>query len=314
MPLKILIIDNIDDILIKKLNEAGLRCEYQPDMCPEKINGKVKEFHGLILRSKIIIDKNFIDKAVNLKFIGRVGSGMENIDVNYATQKNIRCFNSPEGNKNAVAEHALGMLLSLFNKINIANREVKNGIWQREKNTGIELDGKTIGIIGYGNTGSAFAKKLQGFNVEILAFDKYKKKYATNKVKEVSLNSIFDKSDIVSLHLPLTEETRYMIDNAFINKFRKDIYLINTSRGQIVKTKDIVTNLKNKKIKGLCLDVLEYEDYNFSNFFKNPLPEDFNFLKNSDNVILTPHTAGLTQESKIKLARVLADKIIEVFG
>ena len=242
----------------------------------------------------------------NLKFIARSGAGMENIDLNYCNQKNIVCFNSPEGNRDAVAEHALGMLLSLFNKIHIADNEIRNGKWNREKNRGIELSGKTIGIIGYGNTGSAFAERLKGFNVNILVFDKYKKKYGNSFVKERSMKKIFAEADVLSLHIPLTEETKYLVNDAFIKKFKKKLFLINTSRGPIVKTDDLVKNLKRGKILGACLDVIEYEEGSFE---KMEDGSAFEFLKKSENVILTPHIAGWTVESYRKLSQILADKI-----
>lgn len=314
MPIKILFIDSTHPLLVEKLSEAGFICEYLPDILPNKVSNIIANYEGLILRSKIKIDKDIIDKASKLIFIGRVGAGLENIDIEYAHSKGIKCFNSPEGNRDAVGEHALGMLLTLFNKINIANAEVKDGKWYREKNRGIEIKGKTIGIIGYGNTGSAFAKKLKGFGVKVLAYDKYKSNFSTESVTESNLEDIFNNSDILSLHVPMTFETKNIVNKEFINSFNKNIYLINTSRGNIVNTRDMIDGLKSGKIIGACLDVLEYEDSSFENLFNNQLPPEFDYLKNNDNVILTPHIAGWTFESKIKLAEVLADKIIEKFS
>lgn len=259
------------------------------------------------------MDKEFIDKAKNLIFIGRVGSGLDSIDVEYANAKGIACLNSPEGNRDAVGEHVIGMLLALLNKICIANNEVKNGRWNREENRGLEIKGKTIGIIGYGNMGSAFAQKLKGFESNVIAYDKYKTNFGNDFVSEVSLEKIFEETDILSLHVPLTDETTYMVNDNFINSFKSKIYLINSSRGKVVNTDDLVNNLKNGKVLGAALDVIEYEETSFEKLvagsWKLEANPSFNYLKNVDNVILTPHIAGWTFESKIKLSMVLADKI-----
>jgi D-3-phosphoglycerate dehydrogenase len=310
---KILIIDQVHEILIEKLNNAGFNCHYSPDIKKEEIVKIIGEFHGLIIRSKSEINKSFIDKGNQLKFIGRIGSGMENIDVAYANQKGIVCINSPEGNRDAVAEHAVGMLLSLANNISIAGNEVKNGIWSREKNRGFELSGKTIGIIGYGNTGSAFAKKLSGFGMKIMAYDKYKSGFSDSNVTESNPETIMEEADILSLHIPYNNETHYLINSDYISKFRKNIILINTSRGAIVSTSDLVVNIKSGKIAGACLDVLEYEKSSFEDFFRQNLSEDFKFLISSSKVIITPHIAGWTIESNYKLSDILADKIIKNF-
>jgi len=255
---------------------------------------------------------------------------MENIDVAYATQKGIACVNSPEGNRDAVAEHALGMLLCLFNNITKANAEVKNGKWLREENRGIELCGKTVGIIGYGNMGAAFAQRIQGFGVKVLAYDKYKTNFGNEFVKECSLQEIFEQADVLSLHTPLTEETNYLINDTFINSFKKPIYIINAARGKCLNTADLVKNIESGKVSGACLDVLEYEAVSFEgNAFlhsakpskKNKsdeliddkdIPRPMQYLMKSDKAILTPHIAGWTHESNIKLAKFLAEKIIAV--
>ncbi len=249
-------------------------------------------------------------------FIARIGAGMEHIDVAYAESKGIKCLSSPEGNRNAVAEHALGMLLTLLNNISKANNEVKDGQWLREPNRGTELKGKTIGIYGYGNTGSAFAKVLMGFDVKTLAYDKYKKNFGNEFAEESLPEEIFSEADVLSLHLPLTDETKYLVDNSFLSRFQKNIYLINTSRGQIVKTDDLVKNLKSGKVSGACLDVLEYEETSFEGIKsllltpQSLINADWKYLTESRNIILTPHIAGWSFESSEKMARILAEKII----
>jgi len=263
----------------------------------------------VIIRSRFKIDKQFIDYGSNLKFIARAGSGLENIDVEYAENKNIHCYNAAEGNRQAVAEHALGMLLSLFNNLSRADQEVRNGVWEREGNRGIELAGKTVAIIGYGNNGSAFAEVLKGFNIKILAYDKYLKNYPYKS----TMKSIYKEADIVSLHIPLTDETTYLVDDNFINSFEKDIYLINTARGKCTNTKDLVVALENGKIKGACLDVLEYEKTSFENLSQEGFTNDMQYLMNSKNTILSPHIAGWTIESNVKIAEVLLNKFISDF-
>jgi D-3-phosphoglycerate dehydrogenase len=233
---------------------------------------------------------------------------MENIDLPHAVSKGIICMNSPEGNRDAVGEHTLGMLLSLVNHINRADRQVHEGKWIREGNRGMEIKGKTIGIIGYGNMGSAFAQRLKGFETNVVSYDKYKKNYSDGNTLETSLEVIFETTDILSLHVPLTEETRYMVNGGFLSKFRKKIWLINTSRGMVIKTIDLLTQLKAGKVMGAALDVLEYEDSSFEALSGNRT-EEFNYLLNADNVIITPHIAGWTTESNYKLAKVLVDKI-----
>jgi D-3-phosphoglycerate dehydrogenase len=269
----------------------------------------IGNYEGLIVRSKVIVDKEIIEKGGKLRFIGRPGSGMENIDVDYAENKGIRCLNSPEGNRDAVGEHALGMILSLLNKIKQADMQIRNGVWNRQANRGIEIKGKTVGIIGYGNMGSAFAEKLKGLDVKIIAYDKYKKNFGNSFVKETSLETIFQETDILSLHLPLTGETTYMLNNAFVKNFKKEIYIINTSRGKIINTVDLVENIKKGKIKGAALDVLEYENNSFENLYKSKLTPAFEYLIGSDRVLLTPHVAGWTEESNMKIAAVLLQKI-----
>ena len=309
---KILFVDNAHEILIDELNASGYQCDYFPAFKRVDYEKIIHDYIGVIIRSGIELDKAIIDKAVNLKFIARVGAGMESIDVEYAESKGIACLNSPEGNRDALAEHAMGMILCLFNNIKRADTDVRKGIWEREKNRGLEIKGKTVGIIGYGNMGGAFAQRLKGFGANVIAYDKYKKDFSDEFVKEVTLETIFNETDILSFHLPLTDETKYMFNDDFISKFKHDIYLINTSRGKVINTDSLVKALNKGKVKGACLDVLEYEKFSFEEIDSNLLPESYQYLINADNVILTPHIAGWTIESKYKLAKVLLDKIKEV--
>jgi len=306
---KVLFIDSMHPLLEKLLENAGFNCEHDYESSKEVIESKLHQYIGIVIRSRFKIDTNFIDKAKNLKFIARGGSGLENIDVKYAESKNISCLNSPEANAQAVAEQALGMLLNLFNNINKADSEVRKGIWKREENRGIELSGKTVSIIGFGNNGKAFAKVLSGFGCEVLVFDKYLKHYSTDFAKESDWEEIFEKTDIISFHVPLTEETLYFFNQKLIEKFKKPIYLINISRGKVVKTSDLVEGIKNGKILGACLDVLEYEKVSFENLSIEALPEDFKFLTESPKTVLTPHIAGWSIESNEKIAKVLFNKI-----
>jgi len=311
--MQILIVDLIHEILIEKFENQGLKCDYKPNITKKEIWETIENYDGIIIRSKIKLTKDVLERARNLKFIGRVGAGLESIDLDFAKSKGIFCINSPEGNRDAVGEHAIGLLISLLHKINISNLEVKNGIWQRESNRGIEICNKTVGIIGYGNMGSAFAKRLKGFDCKVISYDKYKTNYADENTTEVDLNQIFEHADILSLHTPFTEETKNMFDNNFINKFKKNIYFINTARGKSVKTMDLVENLKTGKILGAALDVLEWESISFEEIFKCETNE-LEYLKNANNVILTPHIAGLTNESFYKLSFILADKILNIFN
>ena len=307
--MKILFIDTVHPLLKQGLEKENHICDTAYNKSKTEIEQIISNYQGIIIRSRFKIDKQFIDCGSNLKFIARAGSGLENIDIDYAENKNIHCYNAALGNRQAVAEHALGMLLSLFNNLNRADQEVRNGVWEREENRGIELAGKTVAIIGYGNNGSAFAEVLKGFNVEILSYDKYLKNYSYKS----SMESIYKEADIVSLHIPLTEETTCLVDDKFINSFEKNIYLINSARGKCTNTKHLVTALENGKIKGACLDVLEYEKTSFENLSKEGLTSDMQYLINSKNTILSPHIAGWTKESNIKIAEVLLNKFISDF-
>jgi D-3-phosphoglycerate dehydrogenase len=312
MQKKILFIDSNHPRLHEMLMQQGFQCDLFYDKPAAKLKKLIPAYDGIVLRSKFKITKDIIDSAPNLKCIARVGAGMENIDVAYAERKGVTCVNSPEGNRDAVAEHTLGMLLALFNNLIKANTEVRLGKWLREENRGIELCGKTIGIIGYGNMGEAFAKRLQGFDVKILAYDKYKTNFGNEFVKECSLEEIFEQADVLSLHTPLTNETNYLINDVFINRFKKNIYIINTARGKCLNTADLVANLESGKVLGACLDVLEYEAVSFEGIDNTEIPASLKYLFASDKVILSPHIAGWTKESNIKLAEFLAEKIIAV--
>ncbi len=305
----ILFIDSAHPLLENQLKKLGFKCDYFPLFKRDDYKKIIKDYTGIIIRSKIKLDKDFLIQAKQLKFIARVGAGMENIDTEYAASKKIVCLNAPEGNRDAVGEHAVAMLLALFNNLLNADAEVRRGIWLREKNRGHEIGGKTVGIIGYGNTGSAFGNKLKGFNCKIMAYDKYKKGFGNNFVKEVSKTELFKKAEIVSIHVPLTDETQYMVNKQFINNFSNEFYLINTSRGKVVNTSDLVNALQSGKIKGACLDVLEYEGNSFENLHKGNFPEPFKYLVQMHNTVLSPHIAGLTYQSYYKLSEILIKKI-----
>lgn len=306
---KILFIDTTHPALPGGLELLGYRCDHYPGYGHEDYKRIVSDYIGIIIRSKIRLDDDFLQHATSCRFIGRLGAGMENIDVGYAESKGIVCLNAPEGNRDAVGEQAIGMLLALFNNLIKADREVRQGVWLREENRGLELGGKTVGIVGYGNTGSAFARKLKGFDVKVLAYDKYKTGFSDKFVIESTPENIFEQCDIISFHVPLTPETHYLANKKFLEQFKKPVYVINTSRGKVVKTADLVAKIENGKVLGACLDVLEYEGLSFENLDAENLPKDFKKLVQLSNVILSPHIAGLTQESDIKLARVLMDKI-----
>ena len=303
--MKIIFIDTTHPKLIKDLNYKGFICDQAYDKSRSEILKIIMNYDGIVIRSRFKIDKNFINAAKKLKFIARAGSGTENIDLHYANKKNIKCFNAAEGNRQAVAEHALAMILNLLNNIRVSDQEIRRGIWNREKNRGIELSGKTIGIIGFGNTGSSFAKILENFNVKILAYDKYKEKYKFQS----NLDEILEFSDIISLHIPLTEETKYLVNENFIDKAKKPFYIINTSRGQCIETKALIKGLKDQKILGACLDVFEQEKNSFEKIGENA---DLKYLIESNKTILTPHIAGWTFESNYKIAETLSKKIINL--
>lgn len=312
--MKVLHVDNNHPILIETLAKAGIENEENYTASKSEVEAIIDHYDGVVIRSRFNIDKQFLDAAKNLKFIARVGAGLESIDIDYAERLGVRLFSAPEGNRNAVGEQALGMLLSLFNNLDRANREVKAGAWNRESNRGTELDGKTVGLIGYGNMGKWFAKKLQGFDCEVLCYD-IKEGVADENAKQVPLEKLQEKADVLSLHTPWTPLTDKMVDADFINAFAKPFWFINTARGKSVVTADLVAGLKSGKILGAGLDVLEFEKLSFESLFdSNTIPEALTELFTMDNVLLTPHIAGWTVESKRRLAEVIADKIIAHFS
>ena len=300
-------VDKNHPILIEGLKKLGYKNDEHYNSDLNTILDIIKNYNGLVIRSRFEIDKNFIDKAKNLDFIARVGSGTENINISYAKSKNISIINAPEGNKDAVGEHTLGMLLSLTRNLFNANESLKKGIWEREKFRGHEINGKTVGIIGYGNMGKSFADKLKGFNCNVICYD-IKKNLGDMNCNQVSLKKLRDESQIISLHVPYNLSTKKMINKDFINKMKNPFWLINTSRGNVINTDDVIESLKSKKILGAGLDVLEYESSSFESIFKNNNPS-LNYLLNAENVILSPHIAGWTYESHKKLAKVILDKI-----
>ncbi len=290
--MKVLHLDTNHPLLLEQLGELGFQNDEDYTSSKSEVEKKIHEYDGIIIRSRFAIDSSFLEKAVRLKFIGRVGAGLENIDVEFARANGIYLAAAPEGNRNAVGEHTLGMLLSLFNNLNKADREVRTGKWDREGNRGHELDNKIVGIIGYGNMGKAFAKKLRGFNCEVICYD-VKGGVDDENARQVGIMELHQKADVLSLHVPQTPSTTHMINAGFINKFHKPLWLINTGRGKSVVTEDLVSGLKSGKILGAGLDVLEYEKSSFENMFtENELPEAFEYLTKADNVLLTPHIAG----------------------
>lgn len=315
--MKVLHVDTNHPLIIEQFNELGFQNDEDYSSSKAEIEKKINEYDGLIIRSRFSIDAEFLDKATNLKFIGRLGAGLENIDVRHAKALGVFLAAAPEGNRNAVGEHTLGMLLSLFNKLNHADKEVRSGKWDREGNRGLELEGKVVGIVGYGNMGKAFAKKLKGFDVdEVICFD-IEGGVEDENARQVGIMELHQRTDVLSLHVPQTEKTIGMANTEFINKFNKPFWILNTARGKCIKTPDLVEALKSGKILGAGLDVLEYEKSSFEDMFKNAvtsggvekLPDAFQYLIDAENVLLTPHVAGWTVESKIKLAQTVVDKI-----
>jgi D-3-phosphoglycerate dehydrogenase len=312
--MKILHVDRNHPLMLEQLQAYGFQNEEDYTSAKSEIEEKISNYDGLIIRSRFTIDQTFLDAATKLKFIGRLGAGLENIDTVYAEKKGIQLFSAPEGNRNAVGEHALGMLLSLFNHLRRADQEVRKGIWKREENRGLELEGKTVGIIGFGNMGKAFAKKLRGFDCEVIFYD-LKENIGNQDARQVSLKELQENAEVLSLHTPLTSLTSNMVNSDFISQFKNPFWLINTARGKSVVTKDLVSALKSGAILGAGLDVLEYEKSSFENLFsdEHALPEAFQYLIEANNVLLSPHIAGWTIESKEKLAQVIVDKIKQFF-
>ena len=311
--MKILHLDSNHPILIEQLELAGYTNHEDYSSSKEAIEQVIDQYDGIVIRSRFKIDSEFLDAATRLKFIARVGAGLESIDIPYAESKGVALISAPEGNRNAVGEHCLGMLLSLFNNLNKADRELRLGIWNREANRGTELDGKIVGLIGYGNMGKAFAKKLKGFNCTVLCYD-IKNDVGNKNATQVSLNTLQELSDVLSLHVPWTPLTNKMINTDFINSFQKPFWLVNTARGKCVVTSDLVAALKSRKILGAGLDVLEYENLSFESLFTDKdTPKALSELLQLDNVLLSPHIAGWTTESKIKLAETIVEKIFYTF-
>ena len=310
---KVVFIDSVHSILADRLSAAGFECSLQTKTSFEDLVPHLFDAIGIVIRSRFTVDKDFLKHCPGLQFIARSGSGLENIDTVRCKELNIRLYNSPEGNKNAVAEHALGMLLNLMNRINKADQEVRNGLWLRVDNRGEELDGKTVGIIGYGNNGAAFAKKLSGFDIKLMAYDKYKTGFGNHFVQECTLEAIQQQADVLSFHIPQNNETKGYFDENFLDCMQKRFYLLNLSRGKIVRTRALVSGLQSGKIKGAGLDVLEFEQKSFESFFEQDLPQEFAYLIAQKNVCLTPHVGGWTTESYVALSSVLADKILADF-
>ena len=309
--MKIAILDKVHPLIEEQLLEKGWRCDNLFEATREELKQTIHSYQGIILRSRIKMDEDFLKEATSLQFIGRPGAGLENVDLDYCEANGIKVFRSPEGNRDAVAEHAIGMLLGLFNKLKKADTEVRKGVWLREGNRGVELRGKTIGIIGYGYMGRAFAQRLLGFGVQVMAYDKYLQDFGDENVKEVSLQTIFQEAEVVSLHTPLTKETIGLVNSAFLKEFKKPIYFINTARGQSVVTKAIADGIKAQSILGACLDVSEYESSTFMCLETGSVPDELAYLYGSNNVMLTPHIAGWTHEAKFKMADYLVRKIVK---
>ena len=305
---KVFVTDGVHPLLIEGLEALGFHCDYQPKISLEKVRTMVHNYEGLIINSKILMDKEMFDKGKDLKFVGRLGSGLEIIDLAYAAERGVAIHRAPEGNCNAVAEHALGMLLALANNFLSADAEVRKKDWQREKNRGFEVMGKTIGIIGFGYTGMSFAKKLEGMGMRVLTYDKYKKDYTSDfhYVEESDVATIKKEADIISLHLPYTSETYHYIKSDFIEECKDEVIFINTSRGSVIHTEDLVDNLENGKVGGAGLDVFENEK---PHTFTKEESQLYERLYACQNVILSPHVAGWTHESKKRLAEVLLEKI-----
>lgn len=310
---KVFFLDTVHPVLSERLVQSGeYECIEAHDWTREQCETLLKDAHGIVIRSRFTLDESFLQFTPTLQFIARSGAGMENIDEAYCEKRRIQLYNAPEGNRNAVGEHALGMLLSMMNKIHTSNRDIKNGIWDREGNRGVELDGKTVGIIGFGNNGKAFAKKLRGFDITLLAYDKYKTGFGDDFVIEATLEAVLRKSDVISFHIPQNEETIHFANQEFFDGLGKAIYLLNLSRGKIVETNSLIESIRKGTTKAAGLDVNEFEKTSFENFFEDSDNESLKFLLESDQILLTPHVGGWTEESYYKLSSVLADKILEV--
>ncbi|MCO5258533.1 MAG: phosphoglycerate dehydrogenase [Crocinitomicaceae bacterium] len=311
--MKVLFIDTVHDILQKRLEQKGVECIDGTTWSLEVTKEALTDMDGIVIRSRFRLDESILKFAPQLKFIARSGAGMENIDSDYCEKRNIQLFNAPEGNCTAVAEHALGMILALFNQLKKGDAEIRKGIWDREGNRGLELTGKTVGIIGYGHNGSAFAKVLRGFDCKILAYDKYKTGFGNDWVTESTLEELYEQAEIISFHIPQNEETIYWGNTDFFEQVKHPFFLINLSRGKIIRIADLMNAINNGKVKGAVLDVLEFESSSFASIFGEDIPTDFKELIKSDKVLLSPHVGGWTVESYFKLSNVLADKVIAAY-
>ncbi len=305
---KILVVNDLHPIFLDKVRQNGFQVDYFPDITKEGIIKVISQYHGLVIRSKMFIDKAFVDQATNLEFVARAGAGIDNLDELALKEAGVLIFNAPEGNRDAVGEHAIGMLLMLFNNLHKGNGEVRDKIWDREGNRGVELGGKTVGVYGCGNTGKAFAKKLSGFDTQVIAFDKYKKLSKNDYVTQVDFEEFVSECDVVSIHVPLTDETNNYIDRKFFEAFKKKIYLINTARGKVVSLADLSWAIEQGKVLGACLDVLENEKLATYNVEEQEILEK---LKQSGKVVFSPHVAGWTVESYKKISEVMSGKILK---
>ena len=307
--MRVIIVDDVHPILINGLKEANCRVDYLPNANENEICSVIQHYDGIVVRSKLKLDEKILSKAIKLKWIARAGSGMDNVDVEYALKNNIHCVNAAEANTDAVGEHTVGMLLSLMHKLAQANVQVRNGIWDREGNRGIEISNKTIGIIGFGHTGKSVARKLSGFGCKLLVYDKYLEDYGNEYAEQSEMIQIFEECDIITFHVPLTNETKWMVDDIYLNRFKKSIYLLNLSRGKVIRTKDLVACMESGKVLGAALDVLENEKIgNLTDDEK----EWFEYLIHSKRTLLTPHVGGWSKESYQKISEVLLLKIKEL--
>lgn len=309
---KILFLDKAHPFLETNLTENGFECHTDTTSSKSEVETFIGEYQGIVMRSRFRIDQSFLKKAVSLRFLAREGVGVEHIDVDFAEAKGIKILISPEGSKDTVAEHALGLLLCLMNNLSRADRQVRTGQWVREANRAVELKGKTVGILGYGNMGKSLAQRLRGFGVRVLAFDKFLTNYGDEFAEEASLEMMYEEADVLSAHIPYSADNHHFINDAFLRNFKKNIYVVNTARGLILNTADLVENLKSGKVAGAALDVLEYEETSFDKFSLVQLPPAFDYLTQADNVVLSPHIAGWSFESKEKHGRVLAEKILKL--
>lgn len=305
---KVYFLDSVHSILEERLTNAGYLCVDCTNSPLNELSKMIVDASGIVLRSRITLNEEVLRNVRNLQFIARSGSGLENIDLDYCKKKNVKVYSSPEGNRNAVAEHCLGFLLSLLNNFKQAQCDIHNGEWLREKNRGIEITNLCVGIIGYGNNGRAFAEKLASIGVKVLVYDKYLKGFSGKGIYESNMEEIFKESNVISFHVPLTSETTYIADYQFFKRFSRPVWVLNISRGKVLKTKDLVRGLNEGIVRGAALDVLDEESKSFDMSSSNRIVMDLN---NRSNVIITPHVAGWTQESYFKLSNVLADKILE---